>query len=176
MAPHCADEVKYGIVDKVVSAVPGSQSQGREGRRPGDPRPRHGQRRARHGGGWHLGPGARLIKQARAGRGGGKPGLGSSACATCSRRWTRCCANSRKSANTTRRSDRAPHFLVDVDFDAAGKHRAPSLQIRLHPGVAGDLLAVYLEAFGRLVFDLLDEFCRVVDVLQQAYAVSPNIW
>src|SRR5688572_28796568 len=93
----------------------------------------------------------------------------SSACATCSSRWTRCGANSRKSANTTSRSDRALYVLVDVDFDGAAKHRAPSLQIRLHPRVAGDLLAVYLEAFGRLVFNLLHEFCRVVDVLQHAY-------
>ena len=36
-------------------AFRGGEEEGRQGRRPADPRSRHGQRRARHGGGRHLG-------------------------------------------------------------------------------------------------------------------------
>ncbi len=57
------------------------------------------------GRGRHLGPGARLLQQARTGGRGGKPGLRSSACATCSRPSTPCCGGIRKSAHTTRRSE-----------------------------------------------------------------------
>ena len=77
MSPHCDDETKYGIVDAVVKHFEAAQEEGRQGRRPADPRSRHCQRRARHGRGRHLGPGARLIQQAGTGGGGRKPGLGS---------------------------------------------------------------------------------------------------
>ena len=75
MAPHCADEIKYRVVEEVVriSRRPGER---KEGRRGADPGSRHRQRRSRHAGGRHLGAGARLIEQARAGGGGGEPGLG----------------------------------------------------------------------------------------------------
>ena len=76
MSPHCDDEKKYGIVEQVVKHFEAAQKKGDEGRRPGDPRSRHRQRRARHGRGRHLGPGARVIQQAGTGGGGRKPGLG----------------------------------------------------------------------------------------------------
>ena len=76
MSPHCADEVKYGVVDAVVKHFEDDEEERRQGRRPADPRSRHRQRRARHGRGRHLGPGARLLQQARAGRRGRKPGVG----------------------------------------------------------------------------------------------------
>ena len=76
MSPHCDDEIKYGVVDDVVKHFEAGARQGREGRRPADPRSRHRQRRARHRRGRHLGPGARLLQQAGAGGGGREPGLG----------------------------------------------------------------------------------------------------
>ena len=103
MSPHCADETKYGVVDAVVKHFEAMQNKGREGRGPEDPRSRHRQRRARHGRGRQLGPGAGVIQQAGTGGGGREPGLASSACATCSRRWIRCCAPIPKSASTIRR-------------------------------------------------------------------------
>src|SRR5262249_32432360 len=57
-------------------ALRGGATEGREGRRPADPRSRHRQRRARHGRGRHLGSGARVIEQARAGGGGRESGVG----------------------------------------------------------------------------------------------------
>ena len=75
MSPHCADETKYGIVDQVVKHFETAQAEGREGRRTGDPRSRHRQRRARHRRGRQLGPRARLVEQAGAGRRGREPGL-----------------------------------------------------------------------------------------------------
>ena len=74
---------------QVVKHFEAAQGEGREGRRPADPRSRHRQRRARHGRGRHLGPGARLVEQAGAGGGGRKPGRRRRACARCSRRSTR---------------------------------------------------------------------------------------
>ncbi len=97
MSPHCDDEKKYGVVDAVVKHFEDAQEERRQGRRPADPRSRHRQRRARHRRGRHLGPGARLIEQAGTGGGGGKPGVGGSACARCSPRSTACCARIRKS-------------------------------------------------------------------------------
>ena len=57
--------------------VQGRGQQRRQHRRPEDPRPRHRQRRARHARGRHLGSGARVLQQARAGDRGGEPGIGS---------------------------------------------------------------------------------------------------
>src|SRR5262249_49190812 len=59
-------------------------------------------------------------------------------------------------------------LLVNVDFDRARDERAPGLQVGLHPRVAGDALAIELEEFGGVVFDLVHEAGRVVHVLQQA--------
>ena len=50
---------------------------GRHGRRPEDPRAHHRQRRARRAGRRHLGPGARLVEQAGAGRRRREPDVGS---------------------------------------------------------------------------------------------------
>src|SRR5262245_57099792 len=66
------------------------------------------------------------------------------------------------------------HRLIDVDLDRAAQHRAPGLYIGLKAGVAGDALAVELERFRGVVFDLLDVAGRVVDVLQQAHARAPE--
>ena len=76
MSPHCDDEKKYGVVDAVVKHFEAAKREGRQGHRPADPRSRHRQRRARHGRGRHLGPGARLVQQAGAGGGGREPGVG----------------------------------------------------------------------------------------------------
>ena len=76
MSPHCADEIKYGVVDEVVKHFEDGAGEGhQQGRRAADPRPRDRQRRARDRRGRHLGPGARLLQQAGAGGGGGKPGV-----------------------------------------------------------------------------------------------------
>src|SRR6266508_3467851 len=56
-------------------ALRAGEAEGREGRRPADPRPGHRQRRARHRRGRHLGSGSRLLQQAGAGGGGREPGL-----------------------------------------------------------------------------------------------------
>ena len=76
MAPHCADEIKYRVVDDVVKHFEAAKANGEKVAGPADPRSRHRQRRARHRRGRHLGPGARLLQQARAGGGGGEPGVG----------------------------------------------------------------------------------------------------
>ena len=77
MSPHCGDEIKYGVVEKVTARFQAMQAQGvRLSRRP-DPRSRHGERRARDGRRRHLGPRAGVLEQAGAGGGGRKPRLGS---------------------------------------------------------------------------------------------------
>ena len=73
MSPHCADEVKYAIVDKITRAVQGRRGRRHACRRPEDPRPPHRQRRARGPRGRHLGPGPRLLQQARARHRRGEP-------------------------------------------------------------------------------------------------------
>ena len=77
MSPHCADEVKYGVVDEMVAEYEQRRRRWRQARRPEDPRADHRQRRAGRAGGRLLGAGARLLQQARARRGGRKPDLGS---------------------------------------------------------------------------------------------------
>ena len=76
MAPHCDDEKKYGVVDAVVKHFDAMKAEGAN-YRTADPRSGHRQRRARHRRGRHLGPGARVLEQAGAGRRGRKPGVGS---------------------------------------------------------------------------------------------------
>ena len=73
MSPHCDDEKKYGVVDKVVRRFSQHARERREDRRPADPRPRYGERRARRRGGRDLGTRARLVEQAGAGGGGLSP-------------------------------------------------------------------------------------------------------
>src|SRR5947209_6433804 len=63
-------------------------------------------------------------------------------------------------------------LLVHIDLDRTGKQRAPGLQVGLHASVAGDALAVDLDHLVGLVFDLVNEACRVVHVLQQARAAA----
>ena len=86
MSPHCADETKYGIVDAVVKHFEALQKKGDKVAGQADPRSRHRQRRARHGRGRQLGPGAGVIQQAGTGGGGREPGHPKRACTTCSRR------------------------------------------------------------------------------------------
>ena len=75
MSPHCGDEVKYGVVERVMADFRGDEG-GRGGLcRPEDRRSRHGQRRARRCRGRHLGPCAGVVEQAGTGGGGGKPGV-----------------------------------------------------------------------------------------------------
>ena len=87
--------------------VQGRRRDGQAGGRPEDPRPRHRQRRARRAGGRHLGPGARLLQQARAGDRGGEPDARRPTCAPSSPTSTAASASSPRSASTTRRFDSA---------------------------------------------------------------------
>ena len=75
--------------------------------------------------------------------------------------------------STTWRAPRS-HFPVNVDLDAAGKHRAPGLQIDLHARIAGELLAVQLHRLRCLVVHLLQEAVGVVHVLQTAAPAPPR--
>ena len=76
MSPHCADEMKYEVADRVVARFQAMQREA--SRSPGsDPRPRHRQRRPGHGRGRHLGTGPRLVEQAGARGRGREPGVGS---------------------------------------------------------------------------------------------------
>jgi phosphomannomutase/phosphoglucomutase len=42
MSPHCEDEVKYGVVDRVVKRFTDMQAAGETVAGPADPRPHHG--------------------------------------------------------------------------------------------------------------------------------------
>ncbi len=77
MAPHCPDEKKYGVVDRVIAHFSQAVRDGRHARRPEDRRRRHRQRHQDHPRRRHMGAGAGLIQQAGAGRGVRKPGVGS---------------------------------------------------------------------------------------------------
>jgi adenosylhomocysteine nucleosidase len=59
--------------------------------------------------------------------------------------------------------------LIDVDLDRAGEHRLPGLQIGLHAGIAGELLAVHLDLLRSVVFDLLEKAAGIVDVLKEPH-------
>ena len=108
MSPHCDDEKKYGVVDAVVKHFEAMKADGRQLHRAADPRSGHRQRRARHRRGRHLGPGARLLEQAGAGRRGREPGVGGAHARDVQGHRRACCARSRKSANTTRRFELRP--------------------------------------------------------------------
>ena len=77
MSAECPDEEKYGVADAVTARFQALRGIGRDDRRPRDRRSRHRQWRARGHRRRHLGSGARLVQQARAGRGGREPGVGS---------------------------------------------------------------------------------------------------
>src|ERR671937_459130 len=64
------------------------------------------------------------------------------------------------------------NLLIDIELDCPAEHRTPSLQIGLHPRIAGELVAVELDRLVGLVFDLLHDPPRVVHVLQQANALA----
>ncbi len=76
MSPHCDDEKKYGIVDAVTKHFDDAKAKGDKvaGQAIRDLVTVNGVRVTRRG--RHLGPGARVVEQAGAGRRGGKPGLG----------------------------------------------------------------------------------------------------
>src|SRR5262249_4270273 len=63
-------------------------------------------------------------------------------------------------------------LLVDVDIDRSAQHRAPGLQIGLHPRVACHLLPVQLERLMGFVLDLLHDALGIVHVLQEAHALA----
>ena len=133
MSPHCDDEKKYGVVDAVTKHFQALKDAGRNADRLADPRRRDGQRRARDGGGRHLGPGARVVEQAGACGGRRKPGVGERGCAKCSRPSTACCAHTRKSAPITRRSEAretAQIQSVRPDVIDAVIGPAPALRLR----------------------------------------------
>src|SRR5262249_6840628 len=48
-------------------------------------------------------------------------------------------------------------LLIDIDFDRAGKQRAPRLHRGLHARVAGDALAVDLDQLMGFILDLVNE-------------------
>ena len=105
MSPHCPDEAKYGIVDRVVKHFEAMQSERRESRGPADPRSRHRQRRARHRRRTAAGAWCGRHPTSRNWWWWWRARCPSSACATCSRRWTACCARIRRSASIIRRFD-----------------------------------------------------------------------
>ena len=77
MSPHCADEIKYRVVDDVVKHFEAAQQKGEKviGQPIRDLVTVNGVRVTVEDGTWGLR--ARLIEQARAGGGGREPGLGS---------------------------------------------------------------------------------------------------
>ena len=77
MSPHCDDEVKYGVVDKVTERFKAMQAKGEllTGQKIRDLVTVNGVR-VTHGG-RHLGTRARLLEQAGTRRRRGKPGVGS---------------------------------------------------------------------------------------------------
>ena len=77
MAPHCPDEKKYGVVERVIAHFSKLAADGGIARRAEDRRRRHRERHQDHAGRRHLGAGARVLQQAGAGRGVRKPGIGS---------------------------------------------------------------------------------------------------
>ena len=86
MSPHCADEVKYGVVDEVVAEYQALADARRHDPRPQDRRRDHRQRRARGAGGRLLGAGPRLVQQAGDRGGGGEHAARTTTCAPCSAR------------------------------------------------------------------------------------------
>ena len=77
MSPHCADEVKYEVADRVVARLPGDAGAGRAARRAADSRSPHRQRRPSDGRGRDLGAGPRFVEQAGTGGRRREPGVGS---------------------------------------------------------------------------------------------------
>ena len=104
MSPHCDDEKKYGIVDKVIAHFQDAQKKGDKvaGQKIRDLVTVNGVRVTVEDGSWGL---VRASSN--------KPELvvvvespaSERACATCSRPWTACCARIPKSASTIRKSD-----------------------------------------------------------------------
>ena len=108
MSPHCADEAKYGIVEGVVKHFEAMQKKGEKvaGQPIRDLVTVNGVRVTVEDGSWGL---VRASSN--------KPELvvvvespvSERACATCSRRWIRCCARIPKSANIIRRFEGVGH-------------------------------------------------------------------
>ena len=103
MSPHCADEVKYSIVEKITAQYKDAAAKGTAGRGAEGARPRHRQRRPRRAGGRHLGPRARLLQQARAGDRGGEPDVGGQHARHLRRHRREARRSARRSASTIRR-------------------------------------------------------------------------
>ena len=76
MSPHCDDEMKYEVVDRMVDHFTEGRAKRRHARRPKSARADHRQRHQDRAGGWHLGPGSRVLQQTGARGRGGKPDLG----------------------------------------------------------------------------------------------------
>ncbi len=76
MSPHCGDEVKYGVSDRVTAHFKAIAANGTPLAGTGHPRSRHRERHPHRAGGRDLGARARLIQQAGTGGGGRKPHLG----------------------------------------------------------------------------------------------------
>jgi phosphomannomutase/phosphoglucomutase len=176
MAPHCADEEKYGVVDAVVKHFEGEQKNGAKvaGQAIRDLVTVNGVRVTVEDGTWGL-----VRASSNKPSSSSKARSRKHACAICSNRSMPSCAPTSRSANTIRRfetvlpavagANRELHFLKYVDLEHAGKHRAPGLQIDLHARIAGDALAAQFPVLDRLVVDDLHELRRVVDVLQEAH-------
>ena len=123
MSPHCADEAKYGVVAKVVEHYEKLAAEGATRHRPEDPRPRDGERRARHLRGRLLGPACAPPPTSPSWWWWWKARSPKPACARCSRRSTACCVSTPASANTTRRSE-AVSRAVDQAAGANGFARS----------------------------------------------------
>ena len=124
MSPHCADEKKYGIVDKITAQYKDASRVRQAGCRTEDPRPRHRQRRARDAGGRHLGPRARLLQQARAGDRRRKPDVGSQHARHLRRHRSAAVALSRGRRVQSEDRSLAGHAGDSLDGAAAGANQA----------------------------------------------------
>src|SRR5208337_1192597 len=63
---------------------------------------------------------------------------------------------------------KSPRFPVDVDLHRTGQQRTPGLQIGLHPRIAGDPLAIDLDNLVGVVFNFVNEPCRIIHILQES--------
>ena len=109
MSPHCADETKYGVADAVVKHFEALQKKGDKvaGQKSATSSPSTAcASPSKTAAGAWCGP----HPTSRSWWWWSRARFPNSACATCSRRWTRCCGPIRKSASTIRR------------FDAGGVH------------------------------------------------------
>ncbi len=103
MSPHCADEAKYGVVDKVVKRFQDAKAKDEKVAGQNDPRSRDRERRARHARRTAPGGLCALHRTSPNSWWWSKAPFRKRACARCSARSIPCSASIPRSANTIRR-------------------------------------------------------------------------